>query len=165
MSSYGRTLLNNTGRIVQVTSDGRPEFKTGGLTVDWNTVAPVAGAPVTLPDDVTVPIGGSYLRYGQVLTMITATGKYGPYDPTAGDGRQLLVRGNVFIVNVTTTQNPISGVGSTTSDHPQVIEGGKMWRKRILAIDAANGAHSLANGPLFTELEAALPRMRYTIDQ
>lgn len=161
MSTFGRTLLPglNTGRIAQVTSDGNPEFKTGGLTVDWSTVAPVAGAPVTLTDEVVVPVGDSYLRYGQVLAKITATGKYGPFDPAAADGRQNLNRSETFIVNVTTLQTPASGIGSTTSDHPQVIEGGKVWRDRILA---TAGAHSLAAGPTWAELEEALPRLRYT---
>jgi len=160
MPSYGRELLPlNTGRIVQVTSDGNPEFKTGGLTVDWATVPPVTGAPVTLTDEVVVPVGDSFLRYGQVLSKITASGKYGPYDPAANDGRQTLNRSETFIVNVTTLQRPSSGIGATASDHPQVIEGGRVWRDRLIA---TAGAASLAAGPTFGALEAALPRMRYT---
>lgn len=163
MGGYGRILLNQTGRIIQVTSDGNPEFKTAGLTIDWTTFVPVAGAPVTLSDEVIVPIGDSFFRYGQVLTMITASGKYGPYDPAANDGRQLLVRGNVFIANVTTLQNPASGVGSTTSDYPQVLEGGRVWAARLLQSGVA--AHSLAAGPTLAELLVAMPRLQLTYDQ
>ena len=137
----------------------RQRFKTGGVTIDWSTVAFVTGAPVTLADEVVVPVGDQYLRYGQVITKITASGKYGPYDPAAADGRQLLNRGECYLVNVTSLQSPASGVGAIASDHPTVIEGGMIWRDRLIA---TAGAASLANGPTFATLEAALPLMRYT---
>lgn len=162
MSTFGRELLPNlnTGRLVQVASDGNYVVPDGGITVDWNTVAPVAGAPVILTDEVTVPVGDGYLRYGQVLARITASGKYGPYDPAAADGRQTLTRSECVIVNVTTLQTPASGIGRTTSDHPNVLEGGRCWRDRLIA--SAAGPVSLAAGPTFGALEAAMPLLRYT---
>jgi hypothetical protein len=71
-NTYGRQLLDTVGRSVQVTADGRPEMKPGGVTVDWNnTVAAVAGSDVTYEDGVVVRVGEKGLRYGQVLTKIT----------------------------------------------------------------------------------------------
>jgi hypothetical protein len=39
-----------------------------------------------------------------------------------------------------------------------VLEGGLVWKARLLA---TTGAASLAAGPTFANLEAALPRLRY----
>jgi hypothetical protein len=72
MADYGRQLLKNSGAGIEVSYDGRPEWKAGGLTIDWSTVAAIAGADYTIPLDLeVVPIGQKYLRYGQVLTKIS----------------------------------------------------------------------------------------------
>lgn len=71
MSSYGRTVLTGaTGRPLMVTADGRPAWKSGGVTLDWSTIV-AAAAPVTLGDDTPIALGAKYLRYGQILTKIT----------------------------------------------------------------------------------------------
>jgi hypothetical protein len=66
---FGRQVLETTGRPVQVSADGRPLWKAGGVTIDWSLVtAQVAEA--TLDDGTVVAIGDKYLRYGQVLGLI-----------------------------------------------------------------------------------------------
>lgn len=141
------------GSTIQVSADGRPDNKLGGVTIDWSTVAAVTGSPVTVNDGVNVPVGSSYLRYGQVICEITASGKYGPYDPAAADGRQTLARGKCYIVNRTVINNDPRG------DYPEAIDGGIVWQARL--IQSGVGAHSLAAGPTLAELEAAFPRIRY----
>lgn len=86
-------------------------------------------------------------------------GKYGPYDPAATDGRQLPVRGDAFILNQTVLENGvIPGLGGGTSDHPAVLEGGKIWKARVLM---TTGTHSLAAGPTVTEFETVFPSALY----
>jgi hypothetical protein len=152
-NTFGRTLVESTGRSIQVSADGRPEMKHAGLTIDWTTVAAVAGSDVTLLDGVVVKVGEKYIRYGQVLSLITASGKYGPYDPAAADGRQLApTRGECYIANETIKEDEIA------SDFPPVLEGGRVFLARI--IQAGAGAASLAAGPTLANLLAGFPRLR-----
>jgi hypothetical protein len=69
-NSFGQRSLGTFQSTLEVSADGRPEAKIGGVTIDWATVAAVAGAAVTLLDGVLVAIGEKYLRYGQVITRI-----------------------------------------------------------------------------------------------
>jgi hypothetical protein len=85
-----------------------------------------------------------------------AAGLWGPYDSAASDGRQLTPgRGNVVLVNETVKQNDLH------SDHPPVLTGGRVFKNRIIA---TNGTASLAAGPTFANLEAAMPRLSYCTD-
>jgi hypothetical protein len=102
-------------------------------------------------DGVLVQIGEKALRYGQVLTKITASGKYGPYDPAAVDGRQTLTNGEAFILNETAREDDVA------SDHPAVIAGGLVFLSRI--IQSGGGAASLAAGPTLANLLATFPRL------
>lgn len=68
-NSYGRTIIENVGKSIQVTADGRPEMKAGGVTLDWTTIT-AAAADITLDDGVEVDSGQKYVRYGQVLCVI-----------------------------------------------------------------------------------------------
>ena len=160
MSTFGRQVLTKTGRDVMVLADLQDaQFKLGGITRDWNTYAP-AGAPATLPDQTPIKTGERYARFGQIECEITATGKYGPYDPAATDGRQNLVRGKCFIVNRTVKENgQIAELQSGgASNHPQVFDGGTVWKPRVLI---SGGAASLAAGPALAAFEAAFPRIAY----
>lgn len=155
MATFGRTIFENVGRSIQVTADGRPEMKQGGVSVDWATVAAVTGSDQTYLDGVIVKVGEKALRYGQVLTQITATKKYGPYDFAAADGRQTLTPGACFVVNETFRED------EAASDHPPVLYGGLVFKGRLIA---TAGVHSLAAGPTYTELLAALPRLQLADD-
>lgn len=159
MSTYGRQVLSTTNTPIAVTADGAPEWKSGGLTIDWSTVAAVSGSDVTYADGLVVKVGYKGLRYGQILTKITATGMFGPYDTAAADGRQTVARGNVVILNESILQSgAVPALGTGPTDHPGGIEGGRVFKDRILA---TTGTHSLAAGPTFAELEAAMPRLSY----
>jgi hypothetical protein len=152
MATFGFSTVDTIGRSIQVTAGPRPEMKTAGVTIDWSTVAAVSGSDVTSLDGVVVKIGEKYLRYGQVITRITASGKFGPYDFAAADGRQLVVNGDCFILNESVRELDI------TSDHPPALEGGKVFLNRVIQSGVAT--HSLALGPNFAELMAAMPRLR-----
>jgi hypothetical protein len=153
MSTFGRRQVATVGRSIRLSADGKPVMKHAGVTIDWSTVAAVAGADVVLSDGVTVYIGEKYLRYGQVITKITASGKYGPYDPGAADGRQTLTIGNVFVVNQTMKETDLH------SDHPEALYGGLVWKDRLL--QSGVGAASLAAGPTLANFIAALPQIEY----
>jgi hypothetical protein len=152
--AFGRQVLGTLGGNLEVTADGSPVPKAAGVTIDWSTVAAVSGSPVTLNDGLVIPVGDKYLRYGQVITRITANLKYGPYDPAdAAGGRDLLVRGRAFILNRTVLAN------EPADEHPEAIEGGLVYRSRIIQSEAAT--HTLALGPTFAELNATFPTLRY----
>jgi hypothetical protein len=260
---FGRNVIAGTGRDVQVIADiDDVDWKTGGITLDWNTIV-AAAADAVLADDTPIKLGQKFLRFGQILCRIvnpaldivtinggptggtftitvtrngagvttsalaynaaaatvqaaiqalsnvgsgnaavtgsaggpftitfndslgavtvtasgasltggtspTATvaqsapggdlGYYGPYDPAALDGRQLLTRGECFILNRTVLQlNPIT-INVHNADSPPVFEGGRAWKARILM---TTGTHSLAAGPTVAEFEAAFPRIVY----
>jgi hypothetical protein len=70
-NTFGRQLLDTVGRSPQVSADGRPKMKAGGVTVDWDNTVAAVGAPVTYEDGIVVNVGEKVLRYGQVLTKIT----------------------------------------------------------------------------------------------
>ena len=151
---FGRTVLGTVGSSVQLLADGESGSKpVGGITVDWSTVAAVSGSDAVLNDGVTVKVGSKYLRYGQLLTKITASGKYGPYDPAAADGRQTLARGSAWLVNRTVVDNDPKG------DYPEVIDGGTVWFSRLIQV--GTGTASLAAGPTLANLEATFPKLNY----
>jgi hypothetical protein len=156
MSTYGRTSLGTIGGSIQLTADGKPEMKSGGVTLDWSTIAAVAGADVTWDDGVTVAIGEKAVRYGQLLCRITASGLFGPYDPAAADGRQLLVSGDCFWANESVKQNDLH------SDHPPALFGGKVFANRLIQSGVA--AHTLALGPTLAEVLATFPRLHLVKD-
>jgi hypothetical protein len=160
MSTYGRQVLTKTGRDVMVLADLQDaQFKLGGITRDWNTYT-AAPSDVTLTDQTPIKTGERYSRFGQIECEITATGKYGPYDLAASDGRQNLVRGKCFINNRTMKENGhIAELQSgPATDHSQVFDGGTGWKARLLV---SGGAASLAAGPTVAAFEAAFPRIAY----
>lgn len=156
MPTYGRQVLGKTGRPLEVTADGKPEWKTGGVTLDWSTVTAV-GADTTLADDTLVKSGAKALEFGTVLCRIIASGKFGPYASGAADGRQTLTRGSVFILNETLLElGTVPGLMAPPTDHPGVIEGGRLRQPRVKVGSAGQ--------PTVAALEAAMPRVSWVID-
>jgi hypothetical protein len=147
MGSYGVTTLQGTGRLVMASADGAPEWKTGGITIDWTKVPAAVTNDATIAGDGTlVKAGDQYLRYGQVVAKITTGGKFGVHDTSASDGRQTLANGNCFIVNTTVLKSEVG------SDHPPVFGGGKAWEDRLLI---GNGT----NVSTIATLLGAMPRL------
>jgi hypothetical protein len=151
MPTYGRQLIGpTTGNPIQVSADGDPDWKTGGITIDWTTVVAV-GSDTTLPDGNVIPAGQKGLALGQVLCVITASGKYGPYLSGATDGRQTLTQDQAWILNESVLQLGPGNTGGPT-DHPGVFDGGKVWQAR-LGVGAAGQ-------PTLAALRAVMPRLQ-----
>lgn len=150
-NTYGRKVLESTGRQIMVSADGQPDWKAGGITIDWSTVAAVSGSDVTTPDERLVVIGKKYLRFGQVLNRISASGKYGPADTTLSNGQETTGGGSQsFILNETVLEDDAG------SDHPAVFDGGLVWPARIIA--------GTGNAPTLAAVLAALPRLSFAKD-
>lgn len=141
-------------------------FGAGLVTVTGN-----AGGPYTVTFDnslgnvTAMAVVDSTTGAGHSVTVATvnqgagAEGKWGPYDPAATDGRQLLTPGDCYILNETVVEEGVvSELGGGTTDHPAVIDGGRVWKARILMTE---GTHSLAAGPTVAEVNAAFPRLNY----
>lgn len=160
MTSFGRTVQTPVAGVpiaALFNLDGA-KFKPGGITLDWTTVTAVSGSDVTLSDGTVVEVGNAYLRFGQVVSQISATGKYGPYDSDATDGRQRISREFSYVLNETILKNGLGGFTTLVTAHPGAFNAGTVWKGRILM---SSGAHSLASGPTQAEFEAAFPMIRY----
>jgi hypothetical protein len=141
-------------------------FGTGLVQVTGN-----AGGPYTVVFDnslgnvAAMTIVDSTTGSGHSVTVATTNqgsgsqGKWGPYDPAATDGRQLLTPGDCYILNETVLEEGVvSELGGGVTDHPAVLDGGRVWKDRILMTE---GTHSLAAGPTVAEVNAAFPRLNY----
>lgn len=69
MPTFGRTVLNSTGVPTQVTADGSPEWKAGGITIDWATVTAEA-SDRTLLDGTVIKAGAKGLEFGTIMAEI-----------------------------------------------------------------------------------------------
>lgn len=159
---YGRSVIGTIGSGYQLSADGNPRAKIGGVTIDWTTVAAVSGADVTTPNGSVVPIGQKYLPAGSTVVRITSVvngstvGMYGPYDPTtpATDGRQTLAaNADCFLLNR-------DAYASDPKDqYPEAIYGGRVWLARIL--NTGTGTHTLAGGPTLAEIKSTFPLLEF----
>jgi hypothetical protein len=131
-------------------SSGGPLGAGGVVTVVYNVFVPIA------------TVNAGTLAGGTVTPAVTvvgaASGKYGPYDPGASDGRQTLTRGEAFILDETFLVTP-GGTQLPVANEIQggMIEGGRVWIDRI--IQAGGGAASLAAGPTLANLLTVFPRL------
>ena len=126
------------------------------------TVAGTGPFTITGPVGTLTPITGSLTGGSATMALTTPIangGMWGPFDPTASDGRQSLVRGQCGVVNQTWIQNGVLGFITTqATSHPSLLVGGLLWKPRVIM---TTGAHSLAAGPTVTEVEAAFPRVNW----
>lgn len=146
MSDYGynSNILTTGSNIMLLADPDRTRWKVGGITVDWSTVTAL-GADYTGANGTVYPAGTKMLPMGTVMTKITASGKYGPCDTAASDGRQTLVRSQCFLINEDVAEKPLNGslLSSGASDHPGVFDGGTIWRGRLLV--GGSGQVTFAN--------------------
>lgn len=163
-TTTGAIAFDATGPIgVQAALVALSNVGAGNATVTGNasgpytiTFADAVGAVTLTGDGALLTGAGAQPTATVVQTDVGGNlNMYGPYDTAAVDGRQTLTPGAVFIVNETWKETDLH------SNHPPVIEGGKVWKARLIA---TAGTHSLANGPTFTELLAVLPRLTFVAD-
>lgn len=127
---------------------------------------PPESGNITIAGDTTNGGSGGFTGGGGDTFLITSTpstsglaygGLYGPYDSGATDGRQTISQGNVCISNRTVLQSGgLPGLTPNLSNYPDVLVGGRIYVARVLA---NNAAASLAAGPLWSALIAAMPRL------
>lgn len=126
----GRKLIgNSSGYPLQLTYDGKPEWKPGGATVDWGTIVAVSSDTVVSPEGYTVPNGGKYLGMGQVMTKITTafaqtitmTGTptggsitIRVYRPDTGVRSTIVIPYNSTVAAIQTLFDAFYGAGNTT---------------------------------------------------
>lgn len=146
---FGQSTTDRFGGGTPASADGTPEYKVAGVTLDTATVPAADVADVTLDDDSIIPAGHQYLPYGAILCKITASGKYGPHDPAAADGREDLEAGEVVILNYTMRDDDLQW-----DNPPGVFEGGRVYRDRVKRLNA--GAWEAGWTP---ELQQACPRL------
>lgn len=103
----GRNILSQ-GFVppTRVTADGVPEYKAGGITIDWSTVAAL-GSTFTFPDtQFSLPTGTKFLRYGQVISKIVTTGQFTLTEtgsPTGGTYTLVVTTPNGTVTSAQTT--------------------------------------------------------------
>lgn len=151
---FGQSDRSSFPTGMPASADGMPEYKTGGVTIDWTTARTAQAGTVTLEDETVIPAATQYLPPGTVLCRITASGKYGPHDPAAGDGRELLNRGETFILNYLVMND--SDRYPHKDNPPGAFAGGRVYtdRLRILVADAYTNT-----GAWSPDVQQALPRV------
>jgi len=149
MGSYGR----ETGEVfgsagITLTADGAPVAKVAGATIAWAGV-PALAADYTFKHDYLAPAGAKVIRYGTIICRITAAtdgtevGKFMPYMAEPDGGRTLsTAEGDVFAVNETVNMD------DRNSDYPAAIDGGRVYRRRLLVIGFGDGTENTSNARL-----------------
>jgi hypothetical protein len=109
--------------------------------------------------------GGTSPAVAVAVTNVgqTTTNYYGPADTTATDGRQALGVGTTFVLDETVLENPPFGFTAHLTNHPPVIDGGTVWRKRLQVTGGATTPIA-AHPPTLAQLLAVLPRLKVLED-
>ncbi len=117
MPTFGRTVLGSTGTGIQVTADGSPQWKAGGITIDWATVTAEVTAR-TLADGTIIAAGAKGLELGtimcaleiaevQTVTLSNATG--GTFTLTGNSNTTAAIAYNASAATVQTAIRALGG--------------------------------------------------------
>lgn len=158
MGSYGREELYKIGATgLTVTADGAPVAKVAAATLAWDAVPAHDVAERTFKHDDFVDSTEKFLRYGTVICRITSSttasevGKFMPYMTGTLSGGNLintlaavggitrvqsLAEGDVFVINESIHQ------GDRNSDYPVAIDGGRVYKRRLLVVGYGDGTES-----------------------
>lgn len=115
------------------------------------TVQGRAEADLTLTDGTIVKAGDKYIECGTIMVEITASGKYGPANTAASDGRQTVLskRGKVWVLEKTHLMS------AQQSDHTgDVFDAGQVFKSRM--------KFGGTGQPTQADVETALPGLSYT---
>lgn len=121
MATYGRTTLGSTGIPLMVSADGCPQWKAGGITIDWSTVTAEA-SDRTLGDGTIIKSGFKGLELGTILCAleiaevqtITVGGSPtgGSYTVTGNGNTSAAIAYNASAATVQTAVRALGGVYS-----------------------------------------------------
>jgi hypothetical protein len=133
-----------------------------GATVTGSASGPYTFAFPSGMGTTSVTANGALLTGAGIQPTVTfatsADGRvnwFGPFDPSATDGRAVLHRGDIGIVERTIVYGGSLGLNEVDDTHIGLIVGGHVWGGVI--IQSGTNTHSLAAGPTRAELEAACP--------
>lgn len=140
----GRTILSNSYiPDTRVSSDGNPKYKTGGVTIDWSSVAAL-GSTYTFPDpQFSVASGLKMLRYGQILTKETGDGTIQTLTGTA--------TGGTFTITVTRPndgQSVTTAALAATATAAQILAALQAVMVPSTVVSATGGALGTATVPI-----------------
>jgi hypothetical protein len=160
--AFNATAATVLTAIQAVMGPGQAVSATGGA-LGTNPVVVNFGTTVAL-----MTLNAGTLAGGTIAIASTTntglTGYFGPYDPTASDGRQSLNRGDCFILDETVLQYSTgsSALGAVNDQVGGAIEGGDVFIDRVL--HSGSAAHTAALGPTLAELTTAFPRVSFVRD-
>lgn len=155
MSTFGQYSFGKFGSGITVSADGSPVAKVAGVQIGWAGVKAVAAA-YTFKDQDSVEAGEKFIRYGTLVARVTAasagtlaldanivgkfvpfvgTGAAGQYTAYNGDATMAVstAEGDVFIINRSVHEDDV------LSDHPEAIDGGRIYKRRLLVTDYGDG--------------------------
>ncbi len=175
-----RIKVDSFVRGVQLSADGFPKAKAGGVKFDWSSVAALAkdtylsdqlnqdGVPGL--DARAIPKDSKVVRFGTPISR-KADGTF----ELAQTGS--FAKGDLYLVNETVVLAP----GAEFADRePIAIDGGRVFKARVLSSDTADAASDISGAaigkdvdgaavsvtglPTLAEIEAALPTITYALD-
>jgi hypothetical protein len=168
-ATTGTIAYNAAASAVQTAIAALANVGTGNVSVTGSSGGPWTVTFATALGTMTVALGTNSLTggtsptvaVGATLAAGTTVGYYGPYDPSASDGRQTLTRGAIYVLDETVLQyrSQSSALGGANDNVGGAIEGGLVWNDRIL--QSGTATHTLALGPTQAEIETAFPNLRF----
>lgn len=173
MSTFGQSSLGFLGSGIEVSADGCPQAKAGGITIDWDSVPTAttsydvvpSGQSTDTPAVDFVTAGEKFLRYGTAMCRIANTGqandgKFAPYGATVANGGTLsTAKGDVFILNRSVHE------AEPGSDHAgEAIYGGLVFRGRLVVAFSGNTAPTDFTNMPVAAFETACPGFEYVND-
>lgn len=151
------TTTNLATAINGLSNVGSGATVSGTAGTTYTIAFPAALGEVSLSADGSLLTGAGAQPATVVTPSLAIPGGYGPFDPSASDGRQTLSIGKCGLMNVTVIEKGVLGITATDNRNTNLIVGGRVWEARL--IQSGVGTHSLAAGPTRAELLAALPRL------
>jgi hypothetical protein len=120
MPTYGRHTHGSTGVALMVSADGSPEWKAGGITIDWATVTAEV-SDRTLGDGTVIKAGAKGLELGTILTEITlGEVQTITVDATGGDftitGNSATTAALAYNASAATVQAAVRGLGGALAN-------------------------------------------------
>jgi hypothetical protein len=144
--------------IQAVAAPGQAVSASGGA-LGTNPVIVTFGTATALGTISNTAATGGTVTVAQT-TAGTTGGFFGPYDPSASDGRQTLTRGECFILDETLLQygSGSSLVSAVNDQVGGVFDGGRVFIDRVL--HSGTASHTLALGPTKAEFLTAFPAVQ-----
>jgi hypothetical protein len=156
--------FNATALVVKAALEALFIVGTGNTAVTGPSGGPYNITFAGILGTTTVTVTSSLTGSSPTAAFTTGAGgiprSFGPYDPSAtGTGRDVLNIGDCFILNRTKVMGGSLQLPLQDDMHTgECVVRGSIWGAKVLAVPAG-GTPSLANGPTWTALKAAMPML------